>query len=74
MLRLVNSVDSFEFKLKTYFVATADFFWRRGKEDETATKEKMDGLDTWSNWNEAGGTKRCDDRKEALEKACHDSH
>jgi len=37
------------------------------------TKEKMDGWDTWSNWNEAGGTKRCDDRKETVEKAGEDS-
>ena len=29
----------------------------------------MDGWDTWSNWNEAGGTKRCDDRKETVKKA-----
>ena len=44
----------------------------RGKEEEGATKEKMDGWDTWSNWNETGGTKRHDDRKETMEKACHD--
>ena len=33
--------------------------------------EKMDG-NTRSNWNEAGGTKRRDKRKETMEKACHD--
>ena len=27
----------------------------------------------YSNWNEAGGTKRCDDRKETVEKAGEDS-
>jgi len=43
---------------------------RRGKEEERATKEKMDGWNTWSNWNEAGGTKRHNDRKETMEEAC----
>jgi len=33
----------------------------------------MDGWDTWSNWNEAGVTKRCDDKKETVEKASEDS-
>ena len=33
----------------------------------------MDEWDTWSNWNEAVGTKRCDDRKETVEKAGEDS-
>ena len=47
---------------------------QRGKEEERTTKEKMDGRDTWSNWNEAGGTKRRDDRKETLEKDCQGGH
>jgi len=31
---------------------------QKWKGEEKMTKEKMDGWDTWSNWNEAGGTKR----------------
>ena len=46
---------------------------RRWKEEERTTKEKVDGWDTWSNWNEAGGTKSCDDRKETVERAGEDS-
>ena len=45
---------------------------RRGKEEERATKEKIDEWYKWSNWNKAGGTKRRDERKETMEKACHD--
>jgi len=46
---------------------------RTGKEEERVTKEKMmDGWNTWSNWNEADGTRRRDERKETTEKACHD--
>ena len=46
--------------------------WRGKEEAERATKEKVDGWNTWSNWNEAGGTKRRDERKETMEKACND--
>jgi len=45
---------------------------RRWKKEERMPKEKMYGWDTWSNWNVAGRTKRCDDRKETLEKAGQD--
>jgi len=43
-----------------------------GRERGEETKQKMDGLDTLSNWNEAGGTKRRDDRKKKMEKALYD--
>ena len=45
---------------------------RRGMEEERAIKRKMDIWNTWSNWNEAGRTKRHDKRKETMEKACRD--
>ena len=42
-------------------------------EDKRTEKEQTDEWDTWSNWNEAGGTKRCDGRKKTLEKDGQDS-
>ena len=46
---------------------------RRWKEEKRTTKEKMDGRDTWSNWNEAGWTKRYDNGKKNLEENGQDN-